>query len=72
MTKSQNIEYKSVWKDEYIKWICGFANAVVRKIFLLKNELTERTACRDLKELVDKEILIKQGNNKNTIYLYKQ
>ena len=27
MTESQNIEYKSVWKDEYLKWICGFANA---------------------------------------------
>lgn len=25
--ESQNIEYKSVWHDEYLKWICGFANA---------------------------------------------
>ena len=23
----QNIEYKSSWRDEYLKWICGFANA---------------------------------------------
>ena len=23
----QNIEYKSAWHDEYLKWICGFANA---------------------------------------------
>jgi len=27
MPEQQNIEYKSVWKDEYLKWICGFANA---------------------------------------------
>ena len=27
MTETQNIEYKSVWKDEYLRWICGFANA---------------------------------------------
>ena len=27
MTESQNIEYKSSWRDEYLKWICGFANA---------------------------------------------
>ena len=27
MAESQNIEYKSIWKDEYLKWICGFANA---------------------------------------------
>jgi len=25
--ENQNIEYKSVWKDEYLKWICGFANS---------------------------------------------
>ena len=27
MAESQNIEYKTIWKDEYLKWICGFANA---------------------------------------------
>lgn len=25
--ESQNIEYKAKWQDEYLKWICGFANA---------------------------------------------
>lgn len=23
----QNVEYKTIWQDEYLKWICGFANA---------------------------------------------
>ena len=23
----QNVEFKSEWKDEFLKWICGFANA---------------------------------------------
>ena len=29
MTKaeSQNVEYKRSWQDEYLKWVCGFANA---------------------------------------------
>ena len=27
MPESQNVEYKSTWRDEYLKWICGFANA---------------------------------------------
>ena len=27
MTESQNLEYKRSWRDEYLKWICGFANA---------------------------------------------
>jgi ATP-dependent DNA helicase RecG len=25
-TESQNIEWKRTWQDEYLKWICGFAN----------------------------------------------
>ena len=25
--EDQNIEYKQSWRDEYLKWICGFANA---------------------------------------------
>jgi len=27
MHENQNIEWKSTWRDEYIKWISGFANA---------------------------------------------
>lgn len=34
MDESQNIEYKAIWKDEYLKWICGFANANGGRIFL--------------------------------------
>ena len=26
MPESQNVEYKSTWRDEYLKWVCGFAN----------------------------------------------
>lgn len=25
--ENQNIEYKESWRDEYLKWVCGFANA---------------------------------------------
>ncbi|MDF9827935.1 putative HTH transcriptional regulator [Ereboglobus sp. PH5-10] len=27
MPEHQNIEYKQAWHDDYLKWICGFANA---------------------------------------------
>ena len=27
MSENQSIEFKEIWKDEYLKWICGFANA---------------------------------------------
>lgn len=34
MPESQNIEYKPNWRDEYLKWICGFANANGGKLFI--------------------------------------
>jgi ATP-dependent DNA helicase RecG len=27
MPETQNIEYKSSWHDDDLKWVCGFANA---------------------------------------------
>ena len=27
MKESQHIEWKTSWRDDYLKWICGFANA---------------------------------------------
>ena len=30
----QNIEWKESWRDEYLEWICGFANAQGGKIFI--------------------------------------
>ena len=32
--ENQNIEYKRSWSDEYLKWVCGFANAQGGKIFI--------------------------------------
>lgn len=32
--ESQNIEYKQSWKDEFLKWICGFANAQGGTIYI--------------------------------------
>ena len=34
MPETQNIEYKSSWRDEYLKWICGFANAQGGTLFI--------------------------------------
>jgi ATP-dependent DNA helicase RecG len=34
LSESQNIEYKSSWRDEYLKWICGFANASGGKLYI--------------------------------------
>lgn len=35
MTKeSQIIELKQTWRDEYLKWVCGFANALGGRIYI--------------------------------------
>lgn len=38
MQEQQNIEWKVNWRDEYLKWICGFANAQGGKIYIGKND----------------------------------
>ena len=32
--ESQNTEYKETWRDEYLKWVCGFANAQGGRIYI--------------------------------------
>ena len=27
MKESQQVEWKSSWRDDYLRWLCGFANA---------------------------------------------
>ena len=34
MPEKQNVEYKESWRDEYLKWICGFANAQGGTIYI--------------------------------------
>ena len=38
MPETQKIEYKSVWRDEFLKWICGFANAQGGVLFIGKDD----------------------------------
>ena len=52
MQESQNIEWKEVWKDEYLKWICGFANANGGKIFVGKNDNGKTVGLRNSKRLL--------------------
>ncbi len=53
MQESQNIEWKEIWKDEYLKWICGFANAIGGKIFIGKNDKGEIVGLRNSKKLLE-------------------
>ncbi len=53
MQESQNIEWKETWKDEYLKWICGFANANGGKIFIGKNDKGEIIGLKNSKKLLE-------------------
>ena len=32
--ENQNTEYKRIWNDDYLKWVCGFANAQDGKTYI--------------------------------------
>ncbi len=53
MQENQNIEWKEIWKDEYLKWICGFANANGGKIFIGKNDNGEIAGLKNSKKLLE-------------------
>jgi len=38
MLESQNTEFKSSWHDDYLKWICGFANAMGGMIYIGRDD----------------------------------
>ncbi len=41
MKENQHIEWKSSWRDEYLRWICGFANAEGGTLVIGKNDRGE-------------------------------
>lgn len=53
MPESQNIEYKQSWRDEYLKWICGFANANGGSIFIGKDDSGNVVGVTDAKRLLE-------------------
>ncbi len=53
MQESQNIEWKEKWKDDYLKWIYGFANASGGKIIIGKNDKGEIIGLQNSKKLLE-------------------
>jgi len=52
MAEDQNIEWKTNWNDEYLKWICGFANANGGKLYIGKDNKGEITGLRNIHKLL--------------------
>lgn len=53
MSENQNIEWKASWRDEYLKWICGFANAQGGKIYIGTNDSGAIIGVTDGKKLLE-------------------
>ena len=53
MPENQNIEYKTSWRDEYLKWICGFANAKGGKIYIGKDDKGNVVGVENAKKLLE-------------------
>jgi ATP-dependent DNA helicase RecG len=53
MPEHQNIEWKESWRDEYLKWICGFANANGGKIIIEKNDKGNIVGLKNAKRLLE-------------------
>lgn len=53
MPEKQNIEWKAKWKDEYLEWICGFANAQGGRIYIGCNDDGEVVGVSNAKKLME-------------------
>lgn len=53
MSEQHNIEWKEIWKNEYLKWICGFANAYGGKLIIGKNDNGEIVGVENHNKLLE-------------------
>lgn len=53
MAEKQNIEWKAVWKDEYLAWICGFANAQGGSLYIGVNDEGEPVGLTNSRKLLE-------------------
>lgn len=53
MKEKQNTEWKSSWHNDYLKWICGFANANGGTIYIGINDEGEIIGLADARELIE-------------------
>ncbi|MCH8569589.1 MAG: putative DNA binding domain-containing protein [Balneolales bacterium] len=52
-SESQNIEFKKNWRDEYLKWICGFANAYGGTMFIGQDDTGNVVDLKDAEKLLE-------------------
>ena len=53
MSENQNIEYKETWRTEYLKWVCGFANASGGVIYIGVDDHGQIVGLNNAKKLME-------------------
>jgi len=53
MKEKQNIEWKTSWRDEYLKWICGFANAQGGQLVIGRDDKGTTIGLPDAQKLLE-------------------
>lgn len=53
MDEKQNIEWKESWRDEYLKWVCGFANSKGGKIYIGRDDEGNVTGLDNYRKLLE-------------------
>ena len=53
MPEQQNIEFKQSWHDDYLKWVCGFANAIGGVIYIGKDDDGKVVHLNDYEKLLE-------------------
>lgn len=66
MVENQNVEWKKSWRDEYLKWLCGFANAQGGKIYIGIDDRGNICGLKNSKKLLE-DIPNKVKNHLNIV-----
>ena len=53
MAEQHNIGWKKIWKDDYLAWICGFANAQGGKLYIGVDDNGEPIGLTNSKKLME-------------------
>ncbi|MDX2206065.1 MAG: ATP-binding protein [Gemmatimonadales bacterium] len=52
-SEDQHTEWKSSWRDDYLKWVCGFANAGGGRLVIGRNDRGQVTGIPDARRLLE-------------------
>ncbi len=53
MTEHQHTEWKQSWRDEYLRWICGFANAEGGTLSIGRDDKGKAVGVKDARKLME-------------------